>query len=283
MPPRTTPTARQLRLGVELRKLRERAGLNTREAAELIGANQARISNIETGRFGLSERSIRTLAGNYACGDEALIAALIAMTGKRKRGWWEEYRELLSPGQLDLAELEHHAAALLLATVLHIPGLLQTVDHARAVFAEGVPVLPPPDVEDRVSHRIKRQRILYGERPTPCKAVIHEAALRMPFGGPQTSRAQLRHLLYMSERDRITIRVVPFRNGTFAGSGQSINYFSGPVPQLDTILLEQAHGSLLLDAEAQLQKYRLVIGKMEAIALEPDESRDFIHGLIQEL
>ncbi|MFD8457189.1 Scr1 family TA system antitoxin-like transcriptional regulator [Streptomyces antimycoticus] len=87
----------------------------------------------------------------------------------------------------------------------------------------------------------------------------------------------------MSEREHITIQVIPFRNGTFAGSGQSINYFSGPVPQLDTILLEQAHGSLLLDAEAQLEKYRMVIGKMEAIALKQNEARDFIHGLIQEL
>ncbi|MFG2582376.1 DUF5753 domain-containing protein [Streptomyces malaysiensis] len=113
--------------------------------------------------------------------------------------------------------------------------------------------------------------------------MIHEAALRMRFGGPHTARAQLRHLIDMSERDHIIIRVVPFSNGTFAGSGQSINYFSGPVPQLDTVLLEQAHGSLLLDAEAQLEKYRLVIGKMEAIALKREESRDFIHGLIREL
>ncbi|MGW2325273.1 helix-turn-helix domain-containing protein [Streptomyces sp. NPDC001700] len=283
MPPRATPTARQLRLGAELRKLRERAGLNTREAAELIGAKQARVSNIETGRFGLSERSIRTLAGNYACGDEDLITALIAMTGKQQRGWWEEYRDLLPLGQLDLAELEHHAASITLATVLHIPGLLQTVDHARAIFAEGVPALPPPDIEDRVSYRIKRQRILYGDEPTPCKAVIHEAALRMPFGGPQTARAQLQHVIDMSEREHVTVQVIPFRNGTFAGSGQSINYFSGPVPQLDTVLLEQAHGSLFLDAEAQLEKYRLVIGKMEAIALAQDESRDFIYGLIREL
>jgi transcriptional regulator with XRE-family HTH domain len=54
MPPRQTPTARQIRLGAELRKLREQAGLTAREAGEMIGANQARISNIETGRFGLS-------------------------------------------------------------------------------------------------------------------------------------------------------------------------------------------------------------------------------------
>ncbi|WP_148081939.1 hypothetical protein [Streptomyces botrytidirepellens] len=31
------------------------------------------------------------------------------------------------------------------------------------------------------------------------------------------------------------------------------------------------------------EKYRLLIGKMEAIALDQEQSREFIHGLIREL
>lgn len=284
MPPRSAPTARQLRLGMELRKLRERAGLTAREAGELISANQARISNIETGRFGLSEQRVRTLAHNYSCADEALINALVGMTGKQKRGWWEEYRGRLPASLLDLAEHMHHATEVWMANVLHIPGLLQTPDHARAVFGEtAVPALPPPDVEHRVSFRIKLQEILYGDQPTPFKAVIHEAALRMRFGGPTTTRRQLQHILDMSEREAVTVLVVPFSNGVFPGSGQSVVYFGGPVPQLDTVLLDQSHGALLLDAEAQLEKYRLLFGKMEVTALAPEKSRDFVHGLIQEV
>ncbi|CAM5268944.1 MULTISPECIES: helix-turn-helix transcriptional regulator [Streptomyces] len=282
MPPRSVPTARQVRLGAELRKLRERAGLTAREAGELISANQARISNIETGRFGLSEQRVRTLAHNYSCADEHLISALVAMTGKQKRGWWEEYRGRLPASLLDLAEHMHHATEVWMANVLHIPGLLQTADYARAVFSEAVPSLPPPDVEHRVSFRIKLQEILYAARPTPFKAVIHEAALRMPFGGPTTTRHQLQHILDMSERADITVLTVPFRSGVFPGSGQSVVYFGGPVPQLDTVLLDQSHGTVLLDAEAQLEKYRLLFDKMEATALEPKRSRDFIHGLIHE-
>ncbi|MEU8352814.1 cation:proton antiporter, partial [Streptomyces sp. NPDC048845] len=30
---------------------------------------------------------------NYACTDEALVQALVEMTGERNRGWWEEYRD----------------------------------------------------------------------------------------------------------------------------------------------------------------------------------------------
>jgi hypothetical protein len=87
----------------------------------------------------------------------------------------------------------------------------------------------------------------------------------------------------MSERDSISIRVIPFVNGVFPGSGQSVGYFAGRVPQLDTVQLDQSHGVLLLDAEAQLEKYRLLLKLMDTIALKPGESRDFIHRIAREL
>jgi hypothetical protein len=105
----------------------------------------------------------------------------------------------------------------------------------------------------------------------------------MRFGGPTTTRRQLQHILDMGEREAVTVLVVPFSNGVFPGSGQSVVYFGGPVPQLDTVLLDQSHGALLLDAEAQLEKYRLLLAKMEATALTPEKSRDFVHSLIQEV
>ncbi|MEU8349526.1 Scr1 family TA system antitoxin-like transcriptional regulator, partial [Streptomyces sp. NPDC048845] len=157
--------------------------MTAREAGELLSANQARISNIETGRFGLSEQRVRTLAHNYACTDEALVQALVEMTGERNRGWWEEYRDLLPASQLDLAECEHHAVTVRMATVLHVPGLLQTDGYARALFRGAVPPLADSDVEHRVSYRKRRQEIFYRPRPTPYEGFVHEAALRMQFGG----------------------------------------------------------------------------------------------------
>jgi transcriptional regulator with XRE-family HTH domain len=52
MPRRRQPTARQARLGTELLKLREAAGLNGREAAALLGTDAARLSQIEFRRRG---------------------------------------------------------------------------------------------------------------------------------------------------------------------------------------------------------------------------------------
>ncbi|GGR44126.1 helix-turn-helix domain-containing protein [Streptomyces aurantiogriseus] len=281
---RSKPTGRQLRLGVELRKLRERAGLTAAEAGQLLGVKPNQISNMEAGRAGVSAERVRTMACTYDCSDVVLVEALVGMTGDRRRGWWEEYDELLARPLLDLAELEHHAQSLRDSTTARVPGLLQTREYALEIFRQAVTELSPPDVEHRLSFRIKRQAILFREDdPAPYEAVIHEAALRMKVGGSTVARQQLQHLLDMSDRDHITLRAVTFDVGAYPGSGQSIHYAHGPVPQLDTVYLDQAHGLAFLDAEAQLHKYRTLFDRIEAVALPPEKTRDLIHHVMREL
>lgn len=264
-----------------MRKLREAAGLSARQAAELLSTAHTRINNIEAGRYGISPEKIRAFAINYGCQDEALIEALTAMARGRQRGWWEEYRGILPAGLLDLAEMEHHATTVRVAQVVHLPGLLQTVDYARAVFQQSSYVLPQPEVEFRVSHRIKRQKILFGEDPTPFVATIHEAALRMRFGTAETSRSQLEYLITMSERPNITVRVVPFDAGAFPGAGSTVELAEGPVTQLDTVSVDTEHGSVFLYANTQLATYRRLMERFEAVALEPGPSRALIEKILR--
>jgi transcriptional regulator with XRE-family HTH domain len=270
-------------LGAELRKLRERAGLTSTQASKLLGVQQNQISNVEAGRAGVSPERVRTLACHYESGDRALVEALSHMATERVRGWWEEYREILPAGLLDLAEMEHHAKRLRTAVTVHIPGLFQTTDYAREIFRQAVPGLPPPDIEHRVSFRVKRQAVLFRSPPTPHQVIIHEAALRMMFAGPRVTRDQLGHLLDMNEREHIAVHVIPFAAGAYPGSGQSILYAHGAVPQLDTVHLDQSHGSTLLNAEAQLDKYRVLLERMTDVALAPHASREFIHDIAQDL
>ncbi|MEH0419203.1 helix-turn-helix domain-containing protein [Streptomyces sp. B21-083] len=284
MPPTSNPTLRQRRLGTELRKLRERAGFTVTEAAAQLGVNQGRVSMIETGRSPLSADRVRAVASTYDCSDEALIDALAAMTGRRTRGWWEECRDHLPSALVDLAELEHHAVGLRVALAMHIPALLQTTDHARALFRAVVPPMRQYEIEHRLTHRMKRQGILHRTGPLPYSAIIHESALRMGFGGPDVRRGQLKHILDMSEARNVTVRVIPFDTEYYPSTGQSFDYVVGPVPQLDTVQLDTHHGGCgFLDAEAQLGKYRTVLDHMESCALDPTDSRDFIHRLVQNI
>ncbi|MFJ8858809.1 helix-turn-helix domain-containing protein [Streptomyces sp. NPDC102451] len=280
---RTHPTGRQLRLGSELRRLREHAGLTATQAGLLLGVKQNQISNMEAGRVGVSPERVRAMARYYGYADEKVIGALCDLTTDRTRGWWEEYREILPAPLLDLAEVEHHAKRLRTAVTVHIPGLLQTPEHAREIFRQDAPELSPPDIEHRISFRIKRQAVLFRDPPTPQHVVIHEAALRMQFGGRNVARTQLDHLVDMSEHAHVVLQVIPFSAGAFAGSGQSIYYIHGAVPQLDSVNLDQSHGPVFLNTEAQLQKYRVLLSRIEAIALPPAESRDFVHTIARNL
>ncbi|MEU1486181.1 Scr1 family TA system antitoxin-like transcriptional regulator [Streptomyces sp. NPDC005752] len=280
---RAAPTARRTRLGAELRKLRERAGLTTTQAADLLGTSAGQLSNMEVARFGVSADRVRVTAHTYSCTDQALIEALVDMTGDRRRGWWEEYREILPSKLLDLAEIEHHGTSLQAAHSIHIPGLLQTVDHARAIYRQAVPEISPPEIEHRVSYRVKRQAVLYRNGAVPYRALIHEAALRMRFGGPAVARTQLQHLLTLSEHPHVSIKVVPFSATNYPGSGQSVYYVQGSVPALDTAQLDQSHGPVFIDAEAQLSQYRLLIERLDAAALQTEQSRALIHSIAQEL
>ncbi|PGH47997.1 helix-turn-helix transcriptional regulator [Streptomyces sp. Ru87] len=278
--PHPPSTVRRRRLGTELRRLRERADLSATGAAARLGVTQSRISNIEAGRYGVSADRVRALARHYDCTDAALVDALAGMTGERKRGWWEEYREILPTGFLDLAEIEHHATALRVAQIVNIPGLLQTTDQARALFDGAVPRLLPHEIEHRVSYRIKRQAVLYRDDPPPYTAIIHEAALRMQFGGAAVARGQLEHLLAISDRGNVTIQVIPFGAGQFPSSARGVDYVYGPVTQLDTVQIDTTHGGDIVDSPAQLEVYRQVLDRMEEVALPANRSRDLVNSIL---
>lgn len=281
--PRKQPTARQERLGRELRKMREAAGLTAREAAGLLGADSVQMSQIESGIAGVSEARLRRLASHYVCGDAALIDALVAMATDRTRGWWEEYRGVLPPGFLDLAELEHHARFMQVIGTSHVPGLLQTEDYARAVFAYRVPELPESELEPRIEHRMRRRTVVTRDGAVEYEAVVHESVLRTRVADRRVARAQLYELLQQSELPNVALRVIPFDVDGFAGASSALLYAGGSVPALDTVQRDAPYGTAFLDAASQLLSMRTLFRKVESVSLDPAKSRDYIHRLAKEL
>ncbi|MEV7975206.1 helix-turn-helix transcriptional regulator [Streptomyces sp. NPDC086519] len=283
MAPRAVPTQRQRRLGHELRRMRMAAGVSAEQAANLLGVDRGKISNMESGVRNISEDRLRTLAHHCGCDDEKYVAALVEMASPSTSGWWERYRGTLPQGLLDIAELEWQAIRMRTACTVHIPGLFQTTDYALAVFRAVLPQLPEHEVTLRAAHRNNRQEVLASEAAPAFTGIVHEAALRMQFGGPRVSRAQLEHLLDQSERDGRTVLVVPFTSGAFPGAGQTVLYAEGPTEQLDTVQIDNSHGPDFLYGEAELTKYRAHLNRMEELALSPDDSRAFIHTIAREL
>ncbi|MFE7115413.1 Scr1 family TA system antitoxin-like transcriptional regulator [Streptomyces sp. NPDC057654] len=284
MPVRKPPTERQRRLGAELRKMREHVGLNISEAAAMHRTDRTTVSNTESARSGVSSDRVRVWAANYSCPDAEYIDALAEMARERGTYWWDEYRDFVGASALDLAELEHHAVALRSVQITHMPGLLQHEDYVRAVFAEAVPPMASDGFECKLSFRLQRSSVL-DRSPIPpvCTFVIHEMALRVLFGGTAVLKAQLNHLLEQSEREQVTVRILPLEAGGFPGAVSSTLLAAGPVAQLDTVQADTPAGSLFQHAETHLANYRAVIDRLEERSLDQGRSRDFIREVVRQL
>ncbi|MFD7289283.1 helix-turn-helix domain-containing protein [Streptomyces sp. NPDC059863] len=282
MPPRPHPTARQKRLGTELRKLRERAGLSGGAVAAFLGGERAQVSHLESGRYGISAERVRRIAAYCSATDKHLVDVLASMAEERGKGWWDEYRGILPPAFRDQAELEHHAAYMRTVQTLYVPGLFQTAEYARELIASGVTSFQAPEVNARVEHRMRRREILDRPNPPKFEALIHEAALRMRYCSTDVMRAQLEFLHDVSLWPGVTIRVIPFE-ARITGSAHSVLYAGAVIPQLDTVQIDSAFDAAYLDAEAQLVKYRALIDSVEAISLSAAESSKFIQRIAQEM
>ncbi|MBP0454140.1 helix-turn-helix domain-containing protein [Kitasatospora sp. RG8] len=281
MPP--TPTARRKRVGIELRKMREAAGRTAGEAAAVLGLDRSKVTLIEQGSYPISAERVVALAGEYEEGDSEYVDAVAAMAADKSKGWWEEHRGLVPNGILEISEVEHHAHGIATYQICHVPGLMQTEDTAREIFREVYPPLRPLNIEARVENRLRRAQLLTRDSPIEYEGIVHEAALRMEFGGPAVARAQLKHILELSELPNVTLRVLEFRAGGFKGAGQAVMYARGPLPRLDTVQLDSVGSPAFLTEMNQLENYRNIIGAMRGRALGPSESRDLIAGILKDI
>ncbi|MGW2252133.1 helix-turn-helix domain-containing protein [Kitasatospora sp. NPDC001660] len=279
---RSNPTLRQRRLGTELRRMREQVGLGGSQLARILGISPGQMTQMETAKIGVSPERLRTVASACNCANQPLINALANMASEREKGWWEEYRGALTIDFLEVAELESRATRLTICTTTYMPGLLQTSDYASAVFARIFPPLPPEDIDTRTAFRLKRQEVVRSGA-VPLQVFVHEAALRMQFGGPKVLAGQLDSLLKDSEQPGISVRVVPFAVDTFPGSGENLTFAEGPVPELGTIQMDVTQGALFFDSPADLTKHRAIFSRLDSTALPEEGSRDFIRSVMKDV
>jgi hypothetical protein len=90
-----------------------------------------------------------------------------------------------------------------------VPGLLQTMDYARAILT-GLGEWTPDDVSRRLATRHRRQALHRHCRPPDMTFLLDEAVIRRQVGGPDVMRAQLDRLQDWSIEPHVTIRLVPF-------------------------------------------------------------------------
>jgi transcriptional regulator with XRE-family HTH domain len=264
---RSTISERQRRLGFELKHLREQAGLSAAEASERIGMGRAQLSQIETAKTTILTERLWALCALYGCTDKDYIHALVALSESSGKGWWSAYKRSMVTDALSLAELEADAREVRMHQSLFIPGLFQTADYARAIFNS--PGLGYDNFEAPLRFRMERQRILTGDDPPTVRAVIHEAALRIRFGGAQVVREQLLRLIELSRLPHVTIQVYPFTGQAYAAISGNFMHIVPRNARLGTVALEHSTGYQYLGEQFHLQHYAALYDLLTENALGP--------------
>ncbi len=274
---------RRMLLGSQLRRLREARGITREAAGYSIRASESKISRMELGRVSFKTRDVDDLLTLYGITDEQERASLLSLAREANvAGWWHSYSDVLPSWFPTYVGLEGAASLIRVYEVQFVHGLLQTPEYARAVVRRGMREASEADVERRVTLRLERQKYLVAENAPQFHIVLDEAALRRPYGDREVMRGQLQHLIDMSERPNIRLRVMPFGLGGHSGESGAFTLLSFPESDLsDVVYLEQLTSALYLDKPEDVAQYEKALAELEQDSPGPDESRDLLRGLLR--
>jgi transcriptional regulator with XRE-family HTH domain len=279
-----SPTVRRKRLGIELRRLREQAGLTCEDVGHRLDCSGTRISRIETGRISVKPGDVREMLEIYGVSSaEADSLAQLARDARRK-GWWHTYGRMLPTWFEAYVGLEAEAVRLRDFQSMVVPGLLQTEDYARGVLRTAPGAGSAEDIDRQVALRVERQSVLGQANPPGLWVVLSESVLRVQVGGAPVMRAQLRHLIDVAGRSSVTLQVLPF---TTAAHVQPISPFTilefPDAADPTVVYLEHLTGSIFLENEDEVRRYSEVFDHLRAEALGTGQSIELIGRLAAEL
>jgi hypothetical protein len=279
------PTVLRMLLGAHLRRLREAQGVSRETAGWEIRSSESKISRMELGRVGFKERDVADLLSLYGVTDAEERDRLLNLAREANTpGWWHRYGEVLAGWFQSYLGLEAAASLIRTYEVQFVPGLLQTSDYARAVTLLGHGTASQREIDLRVELRIARQQILTRSEPPQVWAVVDEAALRRPIGGPATMRGQLEALVETSSLPNVNLQVIPFDAGGHAAAGGAFTILRFPDPDLsDVVYVEQLTSALYLDRREDLDQYAAAMERLCVEAEPPGHTREILHGILKDL
>jgi transcriptional regulator with XRE-family HTH domain len=278
------PVVVRRRLGAELRRLRDRAGLSLEQAARELEVSPSKISRLENGLSPAKVWDVRNLLTLYGVEDDDYRRRAERWVSEGKsEGWWHPYSDA-TPGDLDhYISLEAEAAEIQAYCSVYLNGLLQTRDYAHALLEATLSDLEPAVVDGLVDIRMRRQEIFFAsDREAHLRVVLDEAALRRRVGSVETMAAQWQHVLDLTEEVEIRVRTLD------AGPHMALyGPFTVFVPRerdVDpaVVNLESAFRDAYWDDPAEVSRFVRSFEDLEASSLLPSDSAEFISALLRE-
>ncbi|MFG2435448.1 helix-turn-helix domain-containing protein [Streptomyces sp. NPDC048508] len=256
-------------VGRQLRLRREAVGMRAAEFGGAVGYGEDMVYKIEGGkRIPQPEYLDRA--------DEVLGAGGLLSAMK------EDVKKVRYPKRVrDLAEMEAKATEIAVFECNSVNGLLQTPEHARALFEAAQPPYSPDDVERMVAARVARQSVFERDPAPAISFMLEEAPLRRDVGGTMVWTQQLERLLEVGRLRNVTLQVMPTRSDAHPGLDGRIELLKFA----DGTAVGRSDGAFNgrpISDPRQLHTLELRYGTIRAQALPPRESVAFIEQLLGE-
>ncbi|WP_405086348.1 helix-turn-helix domain-containing protein [Microbispora sp. NBC_01389] len=268
-----SPTVRHRRLGRELRRLREQAGLSPEVAARHLGWSRSKLNRVENARLLPSAADIGNACDLYGVDDTGKAGLVQLGKDAGKRGWWTAYSDVFTGSYI---ALETEATAIHTWEPILVPGLLQSEGYAREIICAARPELTAEEVDRHVDARMARKINLVGSRAPTLHILVDEHMLRRPVGAPGVMAHQLDDILRAATWPNVTIQVLPLTAGAHGGVEGAFSVLSFDDEDPDVGYVEGPAGDVYVEAADQVRRLMLMFERLVSICLSPEKSAELI-------
>ncbi len=275
-------TIAKRRLARRLTSLRERSHFTANQVCDKLNWGRGKLGRFEANvwkRPSLSD--IRDLARVYGLDAEGQAELEELAKLARRPVWWSDYRDVF--GDSEYPGYEADAVGIRLYMPLILPGLLQTPAYTERILAVGC--RPAGWRERALEARLRRQEILErsGGSVPELIAVITEASLLYRWGTPAERHAQLHHLIEMSRRPHIELRVLRLADGLHPGMSSLISIFDFPGDEPSMVFLENDAGLEEVSTPEEVDAYVTIFGRIRDAALDAPATTALLKAMAEKL
>ena len=275
---------RRRHLGAELRRLREQAGLSGRQLAEQIGVSQSKVSRIESGATAPNIPEVTGWAA-AVCASEPVASKVMTLANAAytEVDPWDVVMRGHAGLQGEIQEIENGSRAVLVYEPTLVPGLLQTAEYARRVFAMFDPAYAESDIPRLVAGRLDRQLAMY-DPARQFRFLITEAALRWQPGPPGLMLAQLDRIASVSTLENVVMGVIPQSARALTHVPHGFVVMEPTDAETDPlVLVETVHANLTMSDPGQVALYRRQWAQLEKTAAYGADARGLLSQIAASL
>jgi hypothetical protein len=158
-----------------------------------------------------------------------------------------------------------------------VPWMIQTPDYTRALLAANMAA--PLELATEINAR-RRAVGLIGLPDV--ELLVHEWSLRTPLHDTTLMSEQLHHLLMMSVRPSVSVRIIPIGQAVHAaGYGPFTLLEFGDNPP--AVYREEPAAGVFLDNEREVGGYRAIADRLNKVALDEERSRELMIQVVTDL